>query len=92
MKLYTSVASAPGRSVSVFCDLEGIKVEEINLVLPKMEQKSPEHMARNPHGKVPVLEVSEGVYIYESVAIIQYLLENHTKDSKLAYSTPQVRH
>ncbi|MCB9726134.1 MAG: glutathione S-transferase family protein [Spirochaetaceae bacterium] len=38
--------------------------------------RTPEYRALNPLGRVPTLE-DEGVAFYESVAIVQYLLERH---------------
>ncbi len=74
MKLYTSALSGPSRFIIVLADYLGIELELVELVLPKMEQKTPEHLARNPHGKIPVLEIEEGQYLYESVAIAHYLI------------------
>ena len=39
------------------------------------EQKRPEHLARNPLGKLPVLELDDGSFLTESLAIIEYLEE-----------------
>jgi len=36
-------------------------------------QKSAEHLARNPLGRLPVLELDDGTYLTESLAIIEYL-------------------
>jgi maleylacetoacetate isomerase len=40
------------------------------------EQKSPEHLARNPQGAVPVLDI-HGLRLTQSLAIIEYLDETH---------------
>jgi glutathione S-transferase len=46
---------------------------ELSLVMvPKGEHKRPEHLARHPFGKVPVLEEG-GELIYETRAILRYL-------------------
>jgi glutathione S-transferase len=39
------------------------------------EHKSPEHIARNPYAKVPVLE-HDGRYLFESAAICRYLADS----------------
>lgn len=54
-----------------------IPVEEVPVNLRKGEQKSPEHRARHPLGKVPVLELDDGSMLCESLAIIEYLEELH---------------
>ena len=60
MKLYSSPLSGPSRYVLLVAEYLGIELEVIDLILPKFDQKTPEHLARNPHGKVPVLEIEEG--------------------------------
>lgn len=52
-----------------------LDVEEVRVDLPKGEQKSPEHLARDPLGKLPVLETNEGVFLTESLPMILYLEE-----------------
>jgi maleylacetoacetate isomerase len=49
-------------------------------------QNSPEHLARNPMGRVPVLAI-DGVLLTESVAIIEYL-EERFPEPKLYPSSP----
>jgi len=39
------------------------------------EQRSPEHLARNPAGTVPVLALDDGTCLTESLPIIEYLEE-----------------
>ena len=41
----------------------------------KGEQRKPEHLARNPFGRLPVLELDDGSSLIESLAIIEYLEE-----------------
>lgn len=52
-----------------------IPVEQVQVSLPAGEQRKPEHLARNPQGKLPVLELDDGSYCTESLAIIEYLEE-----------------
>jgi glutathione S-transferase len=42
----------------------------------KGETRTPEFLARNPNGKVPVVELEPGVYLPESNAIICYLADS----------------
>ena len=50
-------------------------VEQVLVNTLKNEQKSADHLARNPFGSLPVLEVADHDYIVESLAIIEYLEE-----------------
>lgn len=43
--------------------------------LPRGEQRKPAHLERNPLGRLPVLELNDGTYLTESLAIIEYLEE-----------------
>jgi glutathione S-transferase len=54
-----------------------IALEQVNVDLREGEQRSPEHLARNPFGRLPVLELPDGTHLTESIAIIQYLEELH---------------
>lgn len=50
---------------------------DVNPVNPmKGETKSPEHLARNPNGLIPVLE-EDGFFIWETAAINFYLAKNY---------------
>ena len=42
----------------------------------KGETRTPDYLAMNPNGKVPLLEITPGQYLAESNAILVYLAEN----------------
>ena len=52
-----------------------IDLPQVTVNLRKGEQRGPAHLARNPFGKLPVLELEDGSYLIESLAIIEYLEE-----------------
>ena len=54
----------------------GLPYELNNMAFHPKDLKSDEHRARHPLGRVPVLE-DDGVQIWESGAIIDYILERH---------------
>ena len=58
--------------------------------LPAGEQRQAEHVARNPLGKLPVLEHDDGRCLTESLAIIEYLEELHP-EPPLIGATPAAR-
>jgi len=57
----------------------GAKIEltEVTVNLREGEQERPEHLSRNPFGRLPVLELDDGTHLIESLAIIEYLEECH---------------
>ncbi|MEM7078459.1 MAG: glutathione S-transferase family protein [Pseudomonadota bacterium] len=48
-------------------------IEQIVVNTVKGRHKEPEHLARNPFGTVPALELADGTHLVESLAIIDYL-------------------
>jgi glutathione S-transferase len=52
-----------------------IDLPQIPVDLRQGEQRQPAHLARNPFGKLPVLELDDGSHLVESLAIIEYLEE-----------------
>jgi glutathione S-transferase len=60
----------------------GVPYEKKKVDLAKGEQRSPEYLALNPNGKVPLI-VDDGTPIFESLAILIYLGEKHGVDKGL---------
>lgn len=54
-----------------------IELEEVLVDYRKGEQKGPEHLARNPFARLPVLELDDGAFLTESLAIMLFLEELH---------------
>lgn len=57
----------------MFAAEKGIELERVSVDIRAGEQRSPEFLAKNPSGKIPVLELDDGTCIGESVAICRYL-------------------
>ena len=72
MKLYES-PSPNARRVQVFMAEKGIDMERVPVDIRGGENITPEYLAKNPAGRVPVLELDDGTFIGESVAICRYL-------------------
>lgn len=79
--VYTYVGS---RSLRVVWALEelGVEYQCHALRLDRGEGKTPEHLARHPDGKVPVLVDGE-LTLFESAAICRYLAARYGADSGL---------
>ena len=78
MKLfYHPVAPNPAR-VWFYLNEKGdaaSSVERVFVDIAQAEQRTPEFLQMNPRGVLPVLEMEDGSYLGESVAIIEYLEE-----------------
>lgn len=78
MKLYMEDDPAPNpRRVRLFLAEKGVSVPEVRVPLRERAHKSPEHMARNPLGQVPTLELDDGTHLSETVSICRYLESLH---------------
>jgi len=75
MKLYDSALAPNPRKVRIFLAEKGIEVPLVPVDIGKAENRKPEFLARNPMGGVPVLELDDGTYIAETVAICRYFEE-----------------
>src|SRR5262245_48775868 len=76
VRLYGHPASTCSRKV--ICTLHELEVPfELEVVdIMKGEHLRPEHLVRQPFGKIPAID-DAGFCLYESHAIIQYLDERH---------------
>jgi glutathione S-transferase len=73
MKLYVSKYAPNPRRVSIFAAEKGIALETVVVDLFNGEIKTPEFLAKNPMGRVPVLELDDGRTLTETRAICTYL-------------------
>jgi glutathione S-transferase len=87
MKLYDYKAGPNPRRVRIFLAEKGISVPLVHTDIVKREQKTPEFLAKNPIGSIPVLELDDGTCISESVAICRYFEEVHP-EPRLFGTTP----
>ena len=74
--LYHDVPSTNCDRVKIVLAEKGLPWEGIWVKLGKMEQKSPEHLKRNPYGKIPVID-DDGKLLFESCIINEYLDEKY---------------
>jgi glutathione S-transferase len=89
VKLYNSIGPNP-RVVKMFLAEKGVEVprEEVNLMAG--ENRQAPHLARNPAGQMPSLEMDNGVHIAEITAICEYIDEKHP-NPPLIGTTPEER-
>ncbi|MBA3475707.1 MAG: glutathione S-transferase family protein [Actinobacteria bacterium] len=75
MRLYDFNASANCYKVRLLAAQLGLELELVPVDLFAGESQTPEHLARNPAGRTPVLELDSGDHLAESGAILLYLAE-----------------
>jgi glutathione S-transferase len=73
--LYEHPSSGNCLKARVMLDQVGASYERVQLDLFAGETRTPEHFARNPDGRIPVLELDDGTFLAESGAILLYLGE-----------------
>jgi glutathione S-transferase len=73
VKLYNHSQAPNPRRVRVFAAEKGIELalEEIDILAG--QSRTPEFLAKNSSGALPLLELDDGSYLSESVAICRYL-------------------
>lgn len=72
MKLYDLKTGTNTRRVRIFLAEKGIDVPRVEVDMIGGENRTPEYLAKNPMGTMPLLELDDGTLIAESVAICRY--------------------
>ena len=72
MKFYNSIGPNP-RVVRMFAAEKSLNLPTEDVDLMAGDNRKPEHLARNPHGQMPALELDDGSCISEILAICEYL-------------------
>ena len=72
MKLYDVIRAPNPRRVRIYLAEKGIEVPFIQVDMMRGEHRRPEFLAKNPSGKVPVLELDDGTCIAETMSICRY--------------------
>ncbi|HAJ76014.1 MAG TPA: glutathione S-transferase [Gammaproteobacteria bacterium] len=75
MKLYDLPPSPNARRVRIFIAEKGLDIPVVPVNMMTGENQSEEYLAKNPLGKMPLLELDGGTCIAESAAICRYLEE-----------------
>ena len=83
MKLYNHSLAPNPRRVRIFAAEKGInlKLEDVDILAG--QSRTPEFLAKNSSGAVPVLELDDGSHLSESVAICRYLEGLHPEPNLL---------
>jgi maleylpyruvate isomerase len=73
MKLYSYWRSSAAYRVRIVLNLKGLEAEYCAVNLLQKEHKADDYLARNAAGLVPTLELDDGRYLTQSLAIINWL-------------------
>ncbi len=92
MKLYNFHASSTSYRTRIVLNLKGLDYEYIPIRLDKGEHLSESYGRINPMRGVPTLELDNGVRLYQSGAIIEYLEEVHPTPPLLPKDAPSRAH
>jgi glutathione S-transferase len=74
-RLYDYLPSGNGYKVRLVLRQLGLAYELVELDIKRGATRTPEFLARNPNGRIPLLEIPGRGYLAESHAIIWYLAE-----------------
>ena len=75
-RLHDNMSSGNAYKVRLLLTQLGIPFERIEYDVDKAETRTPEFLAKNPNGRIPVLELAPGRFLPESNAILCYLAED----------------
>lgn len=67
-----------------------MNIEQIVVNTVKGRHREPQHLARNPFGTLPALELDDGSHLVESLAIVHYL-EDKFPENTIYQGTPEER-
>ena len=86
-KVYGDYRSGNCYKVKLMLALLGKPYEWVPVDILKGETQSPEFLAKNPNGKIPVLELEDGTCLWESNAILNFLADG----SEFLQTEPRLR-
>jgi glutathione S-transferase len=86
-KVYGDYRSGNCYKVKLMLHLLGLPYEWIAIDILKGETQSEAFLAKNPNGKIPVLELEDGTCLWESNAILNFLADG----SEFLPSEPRLR-
>jgi glutathione S-transferase len=91
MKVYGDAVGAPNpRKLRIYMAEKGITLPYQTVDIMTGENRKPEFAAKNPMMGLPVLELDDGTYLSESLAIMEYLEDLHP-DPPMIGATPTER-
>jgi glutathione S-transferase len=91
LKLWGRTSSSNVMKVLWLCDELGLAYERIDAGGEFGRTTEPGYLAMNPNAKVPTIEEADGFSVWESNAILRYLVAAHAPGSPLHPAAPRAR-
>jgi glutathione S-transferase len=90
VKIYGDIQSGNCYKVKLLTSLLDIEHEWIEVDILANETQTESFLKMNPNGKIPLLELDDGMYISESNAILNYLASESTLVGTCRFSTAKI--
>jgi len=90
MKIYGDMISGNCLKVKYTADMLGIPYEWMAMDVLKGDSRTPDYLAKNPQGQVPMIELDDGRTLAQSNAIIRYLARGSRLLPDDAYAAAKV--
>ena len=83
MKIYDFAFAPNPRRLRIFVAEKGLKIPIEQVDIFTGQNRTPEMLAKNPAGGLPVMELDDGTHMAESVAICRYLERLHPEPNMM---------
>lgn len=83
MILHNYFRSSTSVRLRAALNLKGLSYDYVSYALLKGDTKHPDYLAQNPAGLVPSLELEDGAFLVQSLAIIEWLDETYPEPALL---------
>jgi len=91
VKIFGDQRSGNCFKLKLACSLLGIEHEWVHVDILEGQTGTPEFLARNPNGKIPLLELADCRHLSESNAILNYLARDSALEPSDAFQRAQVQ-
>jgi glutathione S-transferase len=92
MKIYDFAFAPNPRRLRIFVAEKGLKIPIEQVDIFTGQNRTPEMLAKNPAGGLPVMELDDGSHLAESVAICRYLEGLHPEPNMMGKDSREQAH
>src|SRR5271163_4463685 len=91
MRIFDLRTGTNTRRVRIFLAEKNVRLPMVEVDMAGGENNQPEYLAMNPMGTMPVLELDDGSFLSESVAICRYVEEELAPEPNMFGLSPRER-